>query len=257
MMNKIIINNRKNKKIVILVETKKNQKGLAFVMHGLSGSKDELHIKSIATTFVENGYTTVRFDTTNTFGESYGRYEDATLTNYYEDLEDVLKWSKTQTWYEKPFILAGHSLGGIAILLYTEKFPQNVRGIAPLSTVVSGQLSMEAPRHRGKLELWEKSGWREEISQSVPWRIKRLPWSHVVDRLKYDVIPNAKKLTMPVLLIVGDHDESTPYKHQKILFDALPAKKEFHIIKNAPHTFVDSIHLKEINRILDAWIKSV
>ena len=72
-------------------------------MHGLSGSKDELHIKSIATTFVENGYTTVRFDTTNTFGESYGRYEDATLTTYYEDLEDVLKWSKNTNMVREAF----------------------------------------------------------------------------------------------------------------------------------------------------------
>ena len=74
------------------------------------------------------------------------------------------------------------------------------------------------------------------------------------DRLKYDLLPEVNKLTMPVLLIVGDKDDGTPPEHQKILFDKLPGKKELHIIKDAPHTFRDEKHLLEIKNLFLEWI---
>ena len=79
----------------------------------------------------------------------------------------------------------------------------------------------------------------------------------MVDRLKYDVLDSVDKLNMPVLLIVGDQDDSTPPEHQQILFDKLPNGKELHIIKNAPHTFKEKEHLDEIKIILKGWITTV
>ena len=80
---------------------------------------------------------------------------------------------------------------------------------------------------------------------------------HIVDRLKYDLLPEVNKLVMPVLLIVGENDDSTPPAHQKILYDALPGQKEVHIIKGAPHTFRDPTHLAEIKHIFNQWIEKL
>ncbi len=256
-MEKLRIKNRKGQNIVVVVEKADKPKGLAIVMHGLSGNKEQPHIITFAEAFKEKNYTAVRFDTTNTFGESDGKYEDATVTNYYEDLEDVISWAKTQPWFVTPFCLVGHSLGGISIILYAEKYPQEIKSLAPISTVVSGKLSLETPIYRKIADQWQKTGWQEEKSASVPGRIKKLPWSHMVDRLKYDVLPEAGQLTMPVLLVVGDKDESTPYEHQKLLSSKLPGKKELHIIKNAPHTFVEPDQLEEIKQIFIKWIDSL
>ena len=255
-MKKINIKNRKGQKIVVLLEKNANQKGLAFVMHGLSGFKEQPHIETFAKAFKDKGFTVIRFDTTNTFGESDGKYEDATTTNYSEDLEDVIAWAKFQPWYQEPFYLAGHSLGGICIILYVEKHPEEVKGLAPISTVVSGALSAQA---HGKeyVKQWEKTGWKEEKSESIPGLIKRLKWSHMLDRLKHDVLPEVDKLTMSVLLIVGEKDEGTPLKHQQILFDKLPGKKELHVIKGAPHTFRTPKQLEEIKHIFSNWVDSV
>lgn len=160
-MEKIEIRNRKGQKVVVLLEKNENPKGLAFVMHGLSGSKDQPHIAVFAQAFKNKAFTVVRFDTTNTYGESDGKYEDATTTNYYEDLEDVIAWAKTQDWYQEPFWLVGHSLGGISIILYAEKHPGEVKGLAPISTVVSGKLSAEA-RGPEKMKQWQEKGFEEE-----------------------------------------------------------------------------------------------
>jgi pimeloyl-ACP methyl ester carboxylesterase len=253
---KTFIPNRENKKIAVVVDETPDSKGLVFVMHGLGGFKEQPHIQAFADAFRENNLTVVLFDATHTYGESEGKYEGATTTNYYEDLEDVISWAKKQSWYHEPFWLAGHSLGGISTALYAERHPKEIKALAPISTVVSGELSVETKKTRGQLEEWKKTGWLIQPSESKPGLIKRLKWSEMEDRLKYDLLPDAYKLTMPVLLIVGDKDEGTPPEHQKILFDKLPGKKEIHIIKDAPHTFRDPAHLTEIKKIFDNWIKN-
>lgn len=255
-MQKLKIKNRKDQNIVVLIEEAQSPKGLAFVMHGLSGNKDQPHIATFADAFKEKGVTVVRFDTTNTFGESDGKYEDATITNYYEDLEDVIVWTKTQPWYIEPFCLVGHSLGGVCTILYTEKHPEEVKGLAPISTVVSGKLSAET-RGPEEMKQWQETGWEEEKSSRAPGGVKRLPWSHMVDRLNYDVLREVDKLTMPVLLIVGSEDDSTPPEHQQLLYEKLPGKKEIHIIKNSTHTFVEKDDLDEIKQIFLDWINTL
>lgn len=256
-MEKLKIKNRKGQNIVVLLEEDPSSKGLVFVMHGLGGFKEQKHIVAFVDSFKNKNFTVVRFDTTNTFGESEGNYEDATVTNYFEDLEDVITWAKMQSWYKEPFYLVGHSLGGICIILYAEKFPGEVKGLAPISTVVSGKLSLEL-QGKEKTGAWEKTGWREEKSESIPGLVKRLKWSHMVDRLKYDVLPEAYKLVMPVLLIVGDRDDLL--EHQKLLYDKLPGKKELRIIEDADHNFRGEDYeknLESIKKIFFSWIDKV
>jgi len=257
MEEKLFIKNRKNQKVSVLVEISPNQIGLAFVMHGLGGFKEQAHIKLFADAFKEEGFTVVRFDTTNTLGESDGNYEDATITNYLEDLEDVIKWASTQSFYREPFWLAGHSVGGMCVILFAENFPNKIKGLAPISTNISGTLSLESPRYRNNdiLKRWKETGWRIEKSESKPGLIKKLKWSHMEDRLKHDVLLKIQKLLMPVLLITGDQDDSNPPEHQKILFDNLPGEKEFHIIKNARHNIRDKKQLAEIKKIFRHWIR--
>lgn len=256
-MVKTKIENRKKEKISVIVNTSENQKGLAFVMHGLGGFKEQDQIQTFATAFAGRGFTTVLFDTTNTIGESDGKYEDATITNYLEDLEDVIDWASDQEWYQEPFCLSGHSLGGICTSLFAENYPEKVLALAPISPVVSGKLSLEASKkyETKDLEEWKKTGWLIKESASKKGLVKKLRWSHMEDRLKYDLIPNVDKLTMPVLIIVGENDTSTPPEHVEILFRAIPGnKKEYHVIKDVPHTFREKQHLAEVKRLFLNWI---
>lgn len=258
-MDRYTISNREGVNISVIVENPDSPRGLAFVMHGLGGYKEQPHIETFARAFHSKGYTVVRFDTTNSVGESGGTYENATTTNYYADLEDVIQWASTQVWYQEPFALSGHSLGGICTALYAEKHPEKVLALAPISTVVSGQLTIDAHKEHEpeKFAQWEKDGVQITPSTSKVGLIKRLKWEHMIDRAKYDLLPDADTLTMPVLLIVGSEDTLTPPAHQKILFERLRGKKEMHVIEGAPHTFRDPKHLEEIEQIMTAWIDTV
>lgn len=252
-MQKIIIKNRKSQNIAVIVEGVDNPVGLAFVMHGLGDSKDSDHIRVFVDCFLNNNYTVISFDTTNTFGESDGVFEDANITNYYEDLEDVITWSKFQDFYQEPFILCGHSLGAISITFYAENYPKKVKALAPFSVVVNAKLSKQTYT-KEELDDWEKTGWLTE-DWGAQGKI-RLKWSYMEEKEKFDLLKKVDELIMPVLMIVGELDNCTPLKHQQVLFDKLPSLKEMHIIKNAPHTFRDQEHFDEIYSILDSWIRS-
>ncbi len=253
-MVKQFIKNRIGKSVCVLVEENKAPRGLVFIMHGLTGYKEQPHIQVMANAFKEQNYTVIRFDTTNAWGESEGNQEEATVTQYLNDLEDVIQWAKNQRWYKEPFVLAGHSLGSFCILLYAEKFPEKVKAIAPTSTVVSGKLNVDKyPKEI--IEDWKRSGIREWNSYSG--KLKRLKWNYVEDGLKYDVLPKISKIIMPVLLVVGSNDESTSVDDQELLYSKLKSKKELHIIEGSEHTFREKEHLKKLEEIFDKWIKII
>ncbi|MBI2545611.1 alpha/beta fold hydrolase [Candidatus Woesearchaeota archaeon] len=256
-MQKLFIKNRSGKRIALILDTVADQKGVVFIAHGRGGFKEQEHINAFSEAFKQAWYSTIRWDARNTVGESEGLMEDVTITSYYEDLVDVISWAKLQPWYQEPFILCGHSLGGIIAILYAEKFREKVKALAPISTVVSWSLSKETFDSK-LLENWENVGYYNEESKSTPGLIRKMKWAYIADRTGYDVLKEASALIMPVLLIVGENDHSTPLEHQQILYEAIPhTKKELHIIKGAEHTFREKKHLEEIKDIILKFVKSI
>ncbi len=256
-MEKLFIQNRQGQKLAMIVDRPESPIGLAVVMHGLGGFKEQPHIEALAKVALENNYTTVRFDTTNSFGESDGQYEDVTATKSFQDLEDVIAWAKTQDWYQEPFVLVGHSLGAMCVALYAEANPAEVKALAPISTVVTGAFTFTTGKYQTILPEWKKTGWLISESFSKPGTIKRLKYDFYEDAIKFDLLPEVSKLTMPVLLVVGDHDESTPPEHEQILFDRLPRPKELHLVKGADHNFRQPEHLAELVQIFSEWLKKI
>jgi len=182
-MEKVTIQNRKGQNVVVLFEEKENSKGLVIGMHGLGGHKEQSPIKAMAEAFGDNDYDVVRFDATSSFGESDGEYEDATVTNNYEDLEDVIEWCKGQGWFKGPFVLVGHSLGSLCIILYTEKHPGEVKAF--MSSAIAGKFR-EKREPSESLEKWKKDGIM--ITTGYDGRIKRLKWSFMEDYTPINII---------------------------------------------------------------------
>jgi pimeloyl-ACP methyl ester carboxylesterase len=260
-MENFSITNRRGLKIVGDLSIPKDARGLSFVLHGLGGYKDQFHIKMLADVLYNNDFIVVNFDATNSIGESEGKYEDATMQFHYDDLVDVISWAKGQSWYIEPFVLVGHSLGGFAITNYAEEFPNEVKAIFPHAAVFSGEDSFEASEKFkiDELKSWKESGWTHRKSTSKPGTEMKLPWSHMEERLKHDLKPNANKLSMPLLFVVGENDTSCPPYQQQNFCNLLPNNtiKEFHIVKNAPHTFREAEHLGELKNIFNHWLKNL
>lgn len=249
-MGERIIKNRKNQNISILTENNYQNKGLVILMHGLGGHKELPLLKTLSETFKNLGYATIRFDTTNSFGQSDGLFEDALTTNHYEDLEDVIAWARQQDFFKEPFILSGHSTGGLCTSIFAAKNPSAVKAIIPISTIVSGNLSYEHYPDEF-LNNWEKQGFLEWTENG---QNKKLKWNFVSDIKKHDILNHTDSLTMPTLIISGENDTDTPTKHHAILYDKLPAQKEMKIIKGGEHHLDKPEHLKEIQEHIENWI---
>jgi alpha-beta hydrolase superfamily lysophospholipase len=255
---KFKFNNRDGVEIVGTLDLVRPPKGLAFIAHGLSGSRKEPQITEFAKACNEAGYSSIRWDAANTLGESGGDLKYANVTSYHSDLEDVIAWAKSQDWYQQPFVLMGHSLGGISVGLYAEEHPEHVKGLAPLSTVVSGKLSKQTKIMRGiDMDQWKRDGYFEEPRQTAPGT-KKVYYSELEDRLRYDLLPHADKLTMPLLFIVGSEDDGTPEEHQRLLMNAATSsKKEIHVINGAKHSFIEHGHLDQVKKIIVKWVSDL
>ena len=260
-MEKFEIKNRKGLKIVGELHRPENPIGLVFIQHGLGSYKEQVAVVAAVDIFLKNNYIVINFDSTNSVGESGGKFEDATLQLHYEDFVDVIDWAKNQSWYKEPFVLFGSSLGGHSVLKYAEEYSVIVKAVVAKAPVISGELSFKTYEKFNPevLKKWKETGWDERKSVSKPGLIKRLPWSHMEERLNHDLRPSALKLIMPILIVVGENDTSCPLDVQKTLFDLLPKKKENEliVIKGAPHTFREKGHIDEFKNELDNWLKSL
>lgn len=104
-------------------------------------------------------------------------------------------------------------------------------------------------------QKWQATGWTERESVSQPGLIKRLPWSHMEERLNHDLMKDSDKLNIPVAILVGTKDESCPLEHQQIFFDKLNCEKDLYIVENAPHTFKSEHDLNELKKYLNLWLQ--
>lgn len=254
---KVTLTNRHGLRIVGDVAEANPTRGTAVIMPGLGGLRTHPLETTAATAFRTAGFTSFRFDPTHSFGESDGEYPSATTTSYVEDLEDVAAWARAQPWFGFPLVLAGNSLGGLAAGIVATR-TAGVAALALFAPVVSGQLSLEWRKQTDPAGLarWQQTGWREEPSKSLPGVVKRLPWSHMEDRLRYDLLPLAPKLTMPVLLIVGEKDESCPPAHQELLRARLAGPVTYHVVPGAPHSPADPAHLAELEKVIREWTEA-
>lgn len=253
---KEIIKNRKGLKIVVLIDKAEKQKGISFLMHGFGGVKEHPLLEEISKILIDNGYTTIRFDATNSIGESDGRLEDGTVTGYFNDLDDVISWAKSQNWYQEPFIMAGHSLGGYCVAVFAANNPEKVKSIILFSCFISGKLFQETDEIRPILKEWKERGVREWESSSSPGIIKRSKYDFIEDSLNHDIFKFVDKIKRPVLLIAGEKDTTVPVEYQKSLADKLD-NKEFYIIKDSDHNLKNKEKSQEINNIINEWLRKL
>ncbi|HEY9584707.1 MAG TPA: alpha/beta hydrolase [Candidatus Paceibacterota bacterium] len=248
-MEPVKINNSKGRKIAAVIHRpKKRTEKLAILCPGNLDSKDYTHLIKLAEVLAERGYTAVRFDPTGTW-ESEGETSEYTVTQYLADIRCVLEHMLKEAPYSD-ILVGGHSRGGQVSILYASRDPR--------VTSVIGIMPPSRPSEGNQREKWEKTGIR--ISErDLPFnknekREFRLPFLHVLDRDKYDVVGDVKKTKAKVVLIAGELDEAVPSMDVKEIFDKANEPKTFILIKNIGHSYRHNLAEIEIvnNEILKA-----
>lgn len=150
-------------------------------------------------------------------------------------------------------------MGGYTVLRYAELHPNECELLMVFAPVVSGRI-LEGRRKEANPEqyrLWQNTGVNEEESKSRPGLIKRLKWNpHVTDSYKHDLIPEAAKITVPTLIVVGENDWPCPVFAQKKLVDALGSKeRKLVVVPGAEHNFTKDKDLDVLAESFKSWIQ--
>lgn len=250
------LKNRKGQRIVADLEKPEGAvKGTCIIEHGWGAHRKKSTILAIKKGFLESGFQVFVFDVPNSSNESEGKFEDSTLTTFAEDLEDVVKWVENQEWFVKPLALSGHSKGGYSVVRYAQKHPSEVDFLVPIAPVVSGKLSFETNMKRDAegFARWKETGTMTRTGRDGKVYVHH--WRQMEERLNHDLVPDAKKLTMLALFIVGSKDESCPPEHIRILFDALPeGKKDMKIIEGSAHSFYEEDEKNACTQTIKEWL---
>ncbi|MDP3988936.1 MAG: alpha/beta hydrolase [bacterium] len=236
------------------VPRKHNGVSWAVSIHGIGGSKKQTIIRSLARDLLAKGFAVITFDCRNGSGMSRGDIQDATTGGYYEDLEIVLNFATSEMGFSYPVMLVGVSLGGGVATMYAQNHPKRVKSLCLISTVVSGDLVVEAMEGFFGKKIDRKNP--PQFPISTPSGSVLFEWRNPEGLLDYNMLTNADKITMPALFISGSGDTWTPAKYPRMLYDAIATDdKKFVVVQSSDHSLTEANTLEEISSTLREWIE--
>ena len=249
-MEKATLNNSAGQKIAAVIHRPKQRtEKLVILCPGNLDSKDYPHLIDLAEKLTERGYTAVRFDPTGTW-DSGGDVSQYTVTQYLDDIRCVLEHMLAEHTYTD-ILLGGHSRGGQLSIFYAARDPRisTVLGIMPASLPADGKAR----------ENWEKSGIRIS-KRDLPFgkdgeKEFKLPFSHVLDRDKYNAITDAGKTKARMILVAGETDDAIPPSQVQNIFNHANEPKKFLVIKGIGHDYRHS--LTEIDTVNKEILKAL
>jgi hypothetical protein len=161
----------------------------------------------------------------------------------------VISWAKSQPWYQEPFWLIGHSLGGIVIAKYTFEHPKKIKGLVLASPTISA--TRLGRKRRERLKEINGEVWYYNISSSTGEQ-RRLKWTPFIEDLKkYNLVKFISTLKNKILILVGEKES-----YCKPLTEiSQKLSLELNVIKDAPHNYVEEKYLKQIRKTLQNWIQ--
>jgi pimeloyl-ACP methyl ester carboxylesterase len=204
---------------------------LAILCPGYLDSKDYPHLVGLAEELCAHGYTVVRFEPTGTW-ESDGTIADYTTTQYLIDIRNVLEYMLREREYAG-VLLGGHSRGGQVAILYAAR-DQRITQVVAIMPSSPASLVGKDP------SAWEREGFRisgRDTPDGKGMREFRVPYTHVTDRNRFDVVSDAKKTHAAMLIIAGDKDRVVPPETVKTIFENANEPKKFVLLEGIGHDY--------------------
>jgi pimeloyl-ACP methyl ester carboxylesterase len=229
----------------------------------------------LAKGLAEAGVLVLRFDRRGG-GQSGGRTDSATLSDYADDAIAAVRWlSKRDDVDQRRIVVAGYGDGGAAALIAAAR-NRSINGIVTLDAAgsrgadlllrqqrrVLDDLKLPPAERQARIDLQTKiqaavvggTGW-----QGVPDAMRRqadTPWFKSV--LTYDPAQTLTRVKQPLLIVQGDRDPFVPPSEADRLAELARARK------NAP--LVEVLHLPDVDHRLASpkvssaiaeWIKKL
>jgi len=185
----------------VLHEPESAPRGLAVIAPCFTCTRDIAPVRNLARDLAEAGFRACRYDPIGS-GKSEGRFEDATLSLYRDDLVAVASALRGA----EALFLIGHSLGGATSLLAASQ-------LSPRAVVT---LATNARKDSLRRLLGADAFERAKREGSVPFDsgdgvLRPLTRAFCEDLEGHDVLAAAEALACPLLVVHGDRDSLVPF----------------------------------------------
>lgn len=214
--------------------------GIIFI-HGLTSDMEGKKALNIQKYVRKKGLSFLRFDYRG-HGKSYGNFHNFTITDWKNDLLDMV-----DNITQGPQILIGSSLGGWLMILAAKARKSKITGLIGLAPAADATIYLmnELPK-KIQNEIQKKG-----ISKFKKWNVI-LTKKFFQDGKKNLVLKNNFSFNKPVILIHGLQDKDvSPEISQKILKKITSNKVQIRYLKNSDHRLSTKKDLKIICNAID------
>lgn len=193
------------------------------------------------------GFGVLRFDFTG-LGDSGGDFAATTFGDNVADVRAAAAFLAAEGG--GPQVLAGHSLGGLAVLHAARDIPA-ARCVATVSTA-------SRPQKLARLFSDEqRAGWAREPGHrypvSVSGRDVEFTGAFVADLPAHDTAAALAALERPLLIFHSPVDQTTPFHHAERLFAEAAEPKSLVSLGDSDHLVSRREDGEFIGRVLAAW----
>lgn len=197
----------------------------------------------LAGALVDAGFAVVRYDKRGV-GQSGGRAESATISDYAEDARAVVRWLEKQPGIDKRRLaIVGHSEGAAVAMVLATREDDRVKAAVLIAgpSTTGAELILEQQRHALDLmkvednERTTKIAMQQKIHDAIiddagwdgiPENLRKqadTPWFHSL--LSFDPARVMRDVDQPLLIVQGELDTQVPPHHGDKLVELARARK--------------------------------
>ena len=250
----ILFNNSKEQKLagVLYLPDMSGQLPTIIFCHGLGTSNKSSSATQFIKLIIEEGFAVLAFDF-HGHGESEGEFSEVTITQGIDDLKSAIGFAIKQPEIDSSRIgVLGSSFGG-AVAINTALRDDRIKVLGLKAPVINYEKSLESRKELTK--SWKETGYRV----CNTWRHgkegeEKIKWSYALDAVKNNVIPHAKELKIPIIIVVGTEDRSVVPEAAKEFYDNLECDKKIFWLQGAGHNWGDKEKKEGLAKITE-WFK--
>ncbi|MCB1202179.1 MAG: OsmC family protein [Leptospiraceae bacterium] len=244
---KITLENRSGHTLSVVIDYPLSSEPSAFILfaHCFTCNKNLTAIRNISRALTERNYAFVRFDFTG-LGESGGEFPESNFSSNVEDIIDVASFLKAN--YAAPEVIAGHSLGGAAVL-FAAGHIESVRAVV---TIGSPAEPSHIEKHFSEsVEQIQNKGCALVNIGGRPFEVQK----HFIDDIRSkDLAQTVRDLKKPYLILHSPQDNIVSIENAAKLYSAAFHPKSFISLDTADHLLSDKSDSTFAGSIIASWV---
>lgn len=222
-------------------------KAFAIYAHCFTCTKNITAAYAISKTLASLGIATLRFDFTG-LGDSAGDFK---ITSVSTNISDILSaHAFLSKDFEKPTLLIGHSLGGLAAL-HASKLMPSLKGLVMLNapsttehTIKRFVEPLEKVLHQGYGDL-DILGKRYAVHKDF------------IEDAKNFFTLDLSRLQATLLVMHSEQDDIVPFHHGQHIFETATVSKSLISLKHMDHLLKDRNHCEQAAHIIHSWFNTL